>query len=250
MVISDVHGHVDVLRERLVAHGLLHEDTWVGGDRHLWFLGDYVDRGPDGLAVVELVRRLGAEAHAYGGRVTPLLGNHELQFLAALHFGDRPVRPGGDVTWLSGWRRFGGVDEELRVVSDEQVEWMTRLPLIDEEDGVLLVHSDTDAYLELGRSVAEINATGQRILSGRDPVAWAFLHQLMTRRGDFLHEEPVERFLHALGGRRVVHGHSPLGGVFGLDRSERTEPHVYADGRVTAIDGGVFEGGVLIVAAL
>jgi hypothetical protein len=250
MVISDVHGHLDVLRERLLAHGLLHDGTWAGGDRRLWFLGDYVDRGPEGLGVVELVRRLEVGARASGGRVTPLLGNHELQFLAALHFGERPVRPGSDDSWLSGWRRFGGVDEELRLVSAEQVEWMTRLPLIDEEDGVLLVHSDSDAYLELGRSVAEINAAGRRILSGRDHVEWAFLHQLMTRRGDFLRAERLSAFLHALDGRRVVHGHSPLGGVFGLEPSARKRPHVYADGRATAVDGGVFEGGALIVAEL
>ena len=250
MVVSDVHGHLDVLRERLAAHGLLHRDSWAGGDRHLWFLGDYVDRGPEGLGVVELVRRLEAGARASGGRVTPLLGNHELQFLAARHFGERPVRPGSDVSWLSGWRRYGGVDEELRLVSDDQVDWMTRLPLVDEEDGVLLLHSDTDAYLELGRSVAEINAAGHRILTGRDPVEWAFLHQLMTRRGDFLNAERAAAFLHALGGHRVVHGHSPLGGVFRLEKSARTRPHVYADGRATAIDGGVFEGGALIVAEL
>ena len=245
-----MHGHLGALRTELRSHGLARDDRWTGGDQRLWFLGDYVDRGPEGLGVVDLVRRLEVEAGDSGGRVTPLLGNHELQFLAALHFAERAVRPGSPKSWLSGWRRFGGVDEELRLVSDEQVHWMSQLPLIDAEDEVLLVHSDTVGYLELGETVEQINAAGRTILDGGDPAEWAFLHEVMTRRGDFLREDSVDRFLQALGGQRVVHGHSPLGGVFGLESAARRRPHVYAEGRVTAIDGGVFEGGAVIVAEL
>jgi hypothetical protein len=247
---SDVHGHPDVLRDELEAQDLARDNSWTGGVQRLWFLGDYVDRGPEGLEVVDLVRRLEVEASASGGRVTPLLGNHELQFLAALHFGERAIRPGDATTWLSGWRRFGGVDRELEVVSEDQLDWMTQLPLIDDVEGVLLVHSDTEGYLELGESVEQINETGRTILNGRDPEQWAFLHEVLTRRGDFLRPERIDRFLEALSGRHVVHGHSPLGGVFRLEPEDRLRPYVYADGRATAIDGGVFEGGVLLVAEL
>jgi hypothetical protein len=239
---------VGALRRELCRHGLARDDSWTGGDLRLWFLGDYLDRGSQGLAVVDLVRRLEAEAGESGGRVTPLLGNHELQFLAALHFGERAIRPGQATSWLSGWRLYGGIDRELHLVSDEQVHWMTQLPLVDADDELLLVHSDTEAYLELGPAVEQINATGRRILSGRDPVEWAFLHEVLARRGDFLRAESVGRFLQALSAQRVVHGHSTLGGAFRLGPTARVRPHVYADGRATAIDGGVFEGGALIVA--
>jgi hypothetical protein len=128
---------------------------------------------------------------------------------------------------------------------------MTQRPLVDAEDGILLVHSDSVGYLELGQTVEEINAAGHSILNGRDPAEWAFLHEVLTRRGDFLRTESVARILQDLGAHRVVHGHSTLGGAFGLGPPARTRPYVYADGRATAIDGGVFEdGGALIVADL
>ena len=231
------------------AHDFLTDDRWTGGDQRLWFLGDYVDRGREGLGVVDLVRQLQDEARHAGGEVNALLGNHELQFLAALHFGDRG-RTGDRPSWGAMWRRYGGVESELEAVDEEQVHWMTHRPLMDTDAGLLFLHSDTEAYLQLGRSVQEINAAGHEILRGRDPDEWELLHELMTRRGDFLHRERVDRMLGTLGVTRMVHGHSTLGGVFGLDRSASTRPHVYADGRVTAIDGGVFEGGAIVVANL
>jgi hypothetical protein len=44
--------------------------------------GDVVDRGPDGRRVLDLLRRLENEAARAGGRVVPLIGNHEVMGLA------------------------------------------------------------------------------------------------------------------------------------------------------------------------
>ncbi len=233
----------------MVEYGLASGGGWSGGGERLWFLGDYLDRGPDGLGVVDFVRRLEIQARSSGGQVTPLLGNHELQFLAALHF-SRQARDRRSTSWLSFWRRYGGNDEELRSVTDEQVQWLSELPLIDLDDDTVMVHSDSDGYAELGTTAQQINEVGRSVLAGRSEDDWTFLHQLLTRRGEFRSPGRVSRFLRALGARRVVHGHSTLGGVFGLDPVACTRPYVYADGRATAIDGGVFEGGSLIVAEL
>jgi len=62
VAIGDIHGCLDLLR--------LAVDRFP--DRHLVFLGDYIDRGPESRGVIALVREL-VEA----GRATALLGNHD-----------------------------------------------------------------------------------------------------------------------------------------------------------------------------
>jgi hypothetical protein len=251
LAISDVHGHLDALRVSLQEHGVTDEQhRWTAGTARLWFLGDYLDRGRQGLEVVDLVRALQRDAAPSGGFVKPLLGNHELQFLAALHFGDRHVAGDGRTPWREGWLRYGGVEEELHDVEDATVEWLTRLPLMDLDGDDVLLHSDTDAYLRLGRTVDDINGAGREILASRDTDAWALLHGILTQRDGFRGRGSPGRLLSELGARRVVHGHSPLMGSMGLPAEEARAPHVYASGRAVAIDGGVFEGGSLLVAHL
>ncbi|MFD0560628.1 metallophosphoesterase [Kitasatospora saccharophila] len=113
---ADVHGHraefLDALRGAALADA---DGHWCGGRARLWMLGDYVDRGPDGIGVIEDIRRLAAQARDAGGRVGALLGNHEVQLLAAHRFGTAPVpgwdQPGG---FHGGWSRFGGQEDDLR----------------------------------------------------------------------------------------------------------------------------------------
>jgi len=81
-VVGDVHGHRDVLVGLLRDAGLVDAaDGWVGADATLWLVGDLVDRGPDGIATIDLVRRLEQESK---GGVRCLLGNHEA-FLLSVH---------------------------------------------------------------------------------------------------------------------------------------------------------------------
>ena len=83
VVIGDVHGSYGKLLTLLEGTGLVNEQlAWIGADDHLVFVGDLVDRGPDDRAVLNLVRRLQTEADAAGGRVHPLLGNHEVMNLS------------------------------------------------------------------------------------------------------------------------------------------------------------------------
>jgi hypothetical protein len=74
-VVGDVHGEIDALRGLLRRLGCDVERATA--QRPLVFVGDLVDRGPDSVAVVELVARL-VEA----GVAEALLGNHELNLLS------------------------------------------------------------------------------------------------------------------------------------------------------------------------
>jgi hypothetical protein len=241
---------LDPLKVRLEEHGVIDAvESWTGRETQVWFLGDYVDRGSQGLEVVALVRQLEQDAPRAGGSVKPLLGNHELQFLAALHFGDAHLATDGGTAWRTGWLRYGGVAEELSSVDEAAVDWMTRLPLVDRDGDDLFVHSDTDAYLQLGRTVEDINAAGREILTSRDPVTWAMLHRVLPSA------KPSSG---RVARRPACRARGPAGGARShqFDRRLRVAvrrgggPSRLRIGRAIAVDGGVFEGGALLVAEL
>ena len=79
VAIGDIHGAFDRFVAILRAAGLVDErQRWTGGRAVLVQTGDIVDRGPDSRRVLDLLRRLEGEANRAGGRVVPLLGNHEV----------------------------------------------------------------------------------------------------------------------------------------------------------------------------
>ncbi|GIF62022.1 serine/threonine protein phosphatase [Asanoa ishikariensis] len=255
-VLADIHGHRDELAGALRAAGLVDgAGRWAGGDARLWLLGDYVDRGPDGIGVIDDLRALAPAAAAAGGQVRALLGNHEAQILAAHRFGAAPVpgweEPGG---FRGGWARFGGKETDLRRLTPDHIDWIMRLPAVGLVDGHLLVHSDTLGYLEFGSTIEQINAAVAAASRSTDLASWLTFCGRMSGRGAFRDAEPsrpddaVSRMLRALGGDVLVHGHSTLTKHFGVQMV--TEGLRYADGRVLAIDGGVYEGGRLLLTRL
>jgi hypothetical protein len=99
VAIGDLHGDLGGARAALRAAGAIDDhDKWIGGDLVVVQTGDVLDRGDDESAILEMLERLAGEAHASGGALVQLLGNHELMNAA----GDfRYVTPGGA-------RDFGG----------------------------------------------------------------------------------------------------------------------------------------------
>jgi hypothetical protein len=245
---SDIHGHRTELRAALHEAGLTDPDgNWAGADAHLCFLGDYFDRGPDGVGVVDDIRRLAEQAPATGGRVTPLLGNHEVQIVATYRFGDTPVPVWG--SFGDVWRRWGGRESDLDRLTPDHVSWLLGLPVMALVDNFLLMHSDTDRYLELGDSVTGVNEVVAKILGGDDPEEWLRFCRLFNDRGSFRAGAAGE-MLATYGGETIVHGHSTLISYFGFRPDQVREAHRYADGRVIAVDGGAFQGGRLLVTRL
>ncbi len=82
VAMGDVHANIDKLTAILQGTGVVDASLrWTGGDKHVVLCGDLTDRGPDDRAVLDLLRRLQAEAEAGGGRVHALLGNHDVMNL-------------------------------------------------------------------------------------------------------------------------------------------------------------------------
>nr|WP_030713842.1 metallophosphoesterase [Streptomyces sp. NRRL S-237] len=265
-VVGDVHGYLDELVTELHAQGLIDaERRWSAGNARLWFLGDFTDRGPDGIGVIDLVMRLSAEAAAAGGYCKALMGNHELLLIGAKRFGDTPVVSGaGTATFQAAWLLNGGQRTDMERLQDVHLQWMSRLDAAVLEEGHLLLHSDTTAYLDYGDSIEDVNDTIHELLNRGDAdITWD-LFRKFTKRFAFRDEgtgpAAVRELLDTYGGSRVVHGHSPIPYLLGEvgtedgDESRGPEavdgPHVYAEGLAIAMDGGVTMAGKLLVVQL
>ncbi|MFK8042743.1 metallophosphoesterase [Congregibacter sp.] len=78
VAVADVHGdyenYIEVLRQ---AELIDHRGRWSGGTTHFVQLGDVPDRGPDSAKIIEHLKALVKQAKRAGGKVHPLIGNHE-----------------------------------------------------------------------------------------------------------------------------------------------------------------------------
>ncbi|MEV6301394.1 metallophosphoesterase [Actinoplanes sp. NPDC051861] len=243
---SDIHGFRSEFRDALRDAGLADAaGNWSGGDARLWLLGDYVDRGPDGIGVLDDIRRLAAQAPRTGGQVGALLGNHEALLLAVHRFGTEAV-PGWE-SYEGAWLRWGGQAGDLHRLTGDHIAWLHGLPAMALVGDHLLMHSDTTAYLEFGDSVAEVNAMVGRHLTDLDATDFLYFWGKLTSRGGLSAPGAAEKMLATYGGGTLVHGHSTLMTHF---RVPATAAHRYAGDRVIAVDGGVFEGGRILITEL
>lgn len=191
VAIGDVHGAHAKLVSLLTAMELVDANlTWSGGDTHLVFCGDLVDRGPRERSVMDLVRKLESEAERAGGRVHVVLGNHEVMNLTR---DLRYVPPEGFAAFASeereedrerGWKRFAptawsasgapsravfderyppGFFERMRAfgLEGEYGAWLLGKPAVVKINGVLFLHGGlTEQVAALG--LEEINRRVQR----------------------------------------------------------------------------------------
>ena len=111
-VTSDAHGHVRALDEALSKISLTSDDT-------LYVLGDMIDRGPDPVGVIKLVRSLP------NARV--LKGNHEQIMLDAI-IGQDPLDA---ETWdiNGGWTTRQQLNDMEFEAYEELIRWAAALPL-------------------------------------------------------------------------------------------------------------------------
>lgn len=152
-VLSDVHGHKAALDEAL---GL----ASPGDSDAIYVLGDMVDRGPEPLGVIQLVRSL-PNAHV-------LMGNHERMLVDIL-------RETGDMDSFT-WALNGGVATALGLDAldkdelAELVDWVEALPLFDVVDTAtrryILVHAGIDAL----EARAFLATAGIDVFDGRGAV--------------------------------------------------------------------------------
>ncbi|HTP31737.1 MAG TPA: metallophosphoesterase [Candidatus Acidoferrales bacterium] len=114
VAVGDIHGDCDALVAVLKMAGVLDDSQhWVGGRTHLVQVGDIPARGPQTREAYDLLMRLEPEASGAGGRLHPLIGNHD----AGNMYGDlRNVLPEE-----YGEFREAGSEERLAKAFEEEV---------------------------------------------------------------------------------------------------------------------------------
>jgi hypothetical protein len=138
-VIPDIHGQADKLKGALGDLGYRERNgAWRHSDptRHVVFLGDFIDRGPDNREVIRIVRSM-----LDAGTASAVMGNHELN---AIHFHtaveQTPLRDHDEknvAQHAAFLREFPLNSAEAR----DAINWMSTLPLYLEFGGYRAIHA-------------------------------------------------------------------------------------------------------------
>ena len=183
-IIPDIHGCAKTLKV------LLEYQLKATKNDHLYFLGDYIDRGPDGKGVIDYLMHLQQEEY----NVHFLKGNHEDMCVKAFEADKKKKLFGGKHIEQKEWEAVGAKKtlESFRVKHPREIpqlyiDWMNAcLPYI-ELDEYIIVHAGMnfkiDNPFEDERSMmwtrkfqVDFNKShGKKIIHGHIPVDYSFM---------------------------------------------------------------------------
>ena len=202
-VIPDIHGCLKTLRALV--------DTHIQPSKHDWlyFLGDYIDRGPDSRGVIDYLRHLQKEEY----NIRLLMGNHEDTCIQAYEEKRHGLSFISGKSILSEWKNFGaketlesfGVKKPSDIPAD-YIEWMKELEYYIELDDFLIVHAGFNFEID-------------------DP--FEDTHTMIWTR-DFMPDKEK------LGGKKVIHGHVPIS-IEMIYHLKEHEAYQYID-----LDNGIY----------
>lgn len=144
-LIGDIHGYARPLVELLERLGYeKREGVYRHPERQAIFLGDFIDRGPEQRAVIDIVRPM-----IDSGAALAVMGNHE--FNAIAFYTEDPDEAG---TYLRPHSEKNRKQHQafLEAYADagdyaDLIEWFRSLPLWLELDGLRVVHACWDEKL-------------------------------------------------------------------------------------------------------
>lgn len=174
-VLSDIHG------ESAAFDAILDLIQMNKADR-LYIIGDVIDRGPDGIALLQRIRRM--------PNATMLLGNHEYMMIDALQHRD------DDMAIMRWWRN--GCEETFRCFYDLDAEAREDLLLYLESLPVqMMVLAGQREYLLVHAAPVELYEAGQWKIE-REFAVWKRIPMASPR---------------LLSDRAIVIGHTPTSHV-------------------------------------
>ena len=135
-IIPDIHGCVKTLKY------MIEENIQLSKDDSLYFLGDYIDRGPDSKGVLDYIMNLQQNGYV----VHYLMGNHEKYCIDAWEQDQH--------RWFcrsiaeKEWEKHGGFKtlksfgvKRPRNIDERYINWMKNAEYYIELDNYILVHA-------------------------------------------------------------------------------------------------------------
>jgi serine/threonine protein phosphatase 1 len=191
-VIPDIHGHSKTLR------ALVGEQIRPARYDTIFFLGDYIDRGPDSKGVIDFIMSLKRDNF----NIRTLRGNHEDYLVRT--FDNETVRKNLlGITYQNNlkkeWFKYGGKETlksfqvtDVHEIPKEYITWMRELEYYISLDSFLLVHagfnfnmedpfSDKPSMMWIKDFKADPKKTGNRkVIHGHVPVSLDFIELLRS----------------------------------------------------------------------
>ncbi len=215
--VGDIHGRADQLAQLL---GMIRDDCERGprpSRIDVILLGDYIDRGRDSAAVLELLSDLALPCI----NLTLLRGNHEQVLL------DLSVRP--HVRQLSQWLTYGGLETLASYGLSSQLLYSNDMDaiLVAMQQVVPQAHLDLLAAMPLHCRIGDYFFVHAGVRPKR-PIEAQDAHDLLWIREPFLSSS--DDF-----GAVVVHGHSISRAVEDKPNRIGIDTGAYATGILTAV---------------
>ena len=192
-VIPDIHGHYRTLR------ALIEEQIRPSRNDTIYFLGDYIDRGPDSKGVIDYIIKLKEDNY----NIRTLRGNHE-DYLIRTYDNETVRKNILGITYRNKlkkeWFKYGGKEtlksfhiSDVHEIPEKYITWMRGLEYYITLDSFILVHAgmnfgiedpfnDKHSMLWINDFKVDPKKTGHRkVIHGHVPVSLDFIDLLRTR---------------------------------------------------------------------
>jgi hypothetical protein len=241
--VGDVHGDRERLVDLLSGAGIVDRSArppaWSAGRAILVFTGDLIDKGPDALGVIALLRSLEPQAARAGGRLIVLMGNHEAEFLA-----EPAARKSQE--FAAELRHAGMKPAEVAACRGEVGQFFCSLPLAAKVNDWFFSHAGNSGGRSIDRLSADIRRAvdsagfGAPELAGDNSLLEARYGERGPNGRSWIEGEGrLDRYAAALGVTHIVQGHHH-GDVQFDDGARRRTGEIYQwRGRLFLIDTGM-----------
>jgi serine/threonine protein phosphatase 1 len=180
IVIGDIHGCYKTLKK------LTEEKLKITSSDHIYFVGDYIDRGPSSQQVLDYLIELKWQSY----NIYPIRGNHEEMLLKAI----------SDDKFVHAWYNNGAEEtlksfeipenllfeyEGIKLIPEKYIHFISSLPYYVELDEYILVH-------------AGLNFNIDDPFEDKESMLWMRNINYDAKKA---------------GNKKIIHGHTPMPSV-------------------------------------